>query len=1049
MNASAYTIYNASAGSGKTFTLVKSFLKIILESPSPDTFKTLLAITFTNKAVNEMKERIISTLLIFSDKEKAFDNAMFQQIVQELGLSEQKVMERSYAVLQHILHNYAALSVTTIDGFNHRLIRSFAFDLHLNPNFEVFMEIDDLLEQAVDKLLQKTGENQQITQLLTDFSKDKISENKNWDITKELLEVAKLLTTENNYEYLQSLQKKTLEDFENLKKIIKNHQNYIQKNIDENVNKFFALVREKKLTKEDFNRGSVYNFFRNLRENITDPSLPFESVWATQLEDNPLYVKKLLKISPEKAAVLDEYHSVISLYFRCVEADLYQRKFYRNLLKNLIPLAVLSSIQQEIEAIKEQENILPISEFNNIINQTISGEPAPFIYERIGQRYRHYFIDEFQDTSALQWYNMLPLIGDALHSENHSKQRGSLLLVGDAKQSIYRWRGGKAEQFMDLYLQKKNPFFLEPEVADLDKNFRSYAQIIEFNNDFFQFIAQEKELFSTDLYKNLYRNAFQNTHSATKQGGYVSIEFLISEETEEEEKISAKELYSQAVLNAVSDALSCGFQQEDICVITRTNKQGVIVAQSLTQNGYKVISPEALLLKNIPEIQFLINLIKLSLYPENKSVFVELLFQYAEIKRIKNIHSFISGFIDNSVEEFFSTKDFSVRKFHQYSFYEGVAYAIERFELAKTSDAYLSHFLNLIFDFKNSKKGGIADFLLFWEDKKEKLSISAPAGIDAINVMTVHKSKGLEFPVVIYAFVNDKLVENKDKIWLSVSPEDFGGFEWLLVDNYKGLSGVRSDEVIQQQEQQLLDQLNVMYVAMTRPEAHLYIISEEKNSKKNDKIKSFSDILKRFLQEKRAWSDEKFYYEFGQKITPKLKERKPAQYIEFIQKQEQSSYKIVTRGGMLWDTQVQNAIEKGNIIHELLANIYTEEDIFSVLDKAWQSGVITKEQFPILQNQLQKIVNHPELQSYFSKNYVIFNEKEFINSLGEFERPDRVVFAPETSQAIVIDYKTGSFHPKYTTQLQEYAETLSALGWNVRQTFLVFINDEIEVLQVN
>lgn len=1048
MNTAAYTIYNASAGSGKTFTLVKSFLKIILENPNPDTFRSLLAITFTNKAVNEMKERIINTLQIFSNEKENANNTMFKQISAELNLSQKQLTERSEKVLQHILHNYAALSITTIDGFNHRLIRSFAFELHLNPNFEVFMDTDELLQQAVDKLLQKTGENQQITQLLTDFSKDKISENKNWDITQELLDVAKLLTIENNYEYLQTLREKSLDDFENLKKIIKNHQKNTQNSIDENVKRFFKLTQENDLSEKDFNRGSVYKFFASLKEKpSSEPSLPFTTVWATQIEDNPLYTKLLAKSSPEKAAILDQYHSAISFYFRSIEADLYQKKFYRNLLKNLIPLAVLNSIQQEIEIIKEEENILPISEFNNIINQTISGEPVPFIYERIGQRYRHYFIDEFQDTSTLQWHNMLPLIGDALHSENLSKQRGSLLLVGDAKQSIYRWRGGKAEQFMDLYLKEKNPFFTEPVVADLDKNFRSYSEIIGFNNTFFEFIAQEKNLFATELYKNLYRNASQNTHFNTEKGGYIRIEFLNTQPTDTE-KIPTTELYNQAVLNAVSDALLHGFRQEDICVITRTNNQGVTVAQSLTQNGYKVISPDALLLKNIPEIQFLVHLITLSLYEDNKSVFLELLLQYAQIKQITNIHPFISKYINNPVDEFLSSEGFSFKKFHQYSFYEAVVYAIECFTLAKTSDAYLAHFLNIIFDFKNSKKGGIIDFLLFWEDKKDNLSISAPAGIDAVNVMTVHKSKGLEFPVVIYAFVNDKLTKNNDKIWLSVKDEDFGGFEYLLVDNYNGLEAVKPNEVVLQQEQQLLDQLNVMYVAMTRPEAHLYIISEEKPTKNSEEISSFSDILKRFLQHQNKWKDEQFLYEFGEKITPKHKEKKPAHYIEFVQNTQQSSYKIITRSGMLWNTQIQNAIEKGNIIHQLMASVYTFNDIQPTLNKAWQNGLITQEQLPTLQNQLSEIVNHPELRHCFTEDYIIYNEKEFINKMGEFERPDRVCLNPKNKQAIIIDYKTGNFHPKYETQLRNYSQTLNAIGWEVVQTFLVFINQVVEIKKI-
>lgn len=1058
MKTNSYTIYNASAGSGKTFTLVKSFLKIILENPNPDAFKQLLAITFTNKAVSEMKERIIRMLLIFSDPNKALSDTMFLQIAQELNKSKNDLIAHSQKVLQHILHNYAALSVTTIDGFNHRLIRSFAFDLRLNPNFEVFMDTDDLLQQAVDNLLSKTGENQELTKIITDFSRDKINDDKSWDITSELIKVARLLTIENHFPYLKTLENKTFSDFEYLKRILKNHIKEKQKSIKNNVDFFFQITDNQGLTSDCFSRGSVYNFFKRIKDNPKEtPEIP-KTKWVEEIETENLYPKTLLKKSPDKAAILDEFHGAICLYFRNIEDDSYQLKFYKNLLQNLIPLQVLSNIQKEVENIKNEENILPISEFNNIIHQTIIGQPTPFIYEKMGQRYRHYFIDEFQDTSALQWGNMLPLISDALQSQNHSGQSGTLLLVGDAKQSIYRWRGGKAEQFMDLYLNENNPFFVEPKVENLDKNFRSYKEIIGFNNDFFEYISQENDLFSTNLYKNLYQKASQNTHTHTKEGGYISIEFLevqsghqTQNEDDEEENQTKNEQYIEAVLNAVDDALKCGFRQEDICILTRNNKEGIVLAQALTENGYKIISPEALLLKNIPEIRFLINIIKLSLQ-KDKNTFLELLLLYAEIKKITDIHGFINRFIHNPIEDFFVEEGFSLKKFHQYSFYEGVAYAVEHFALAKISDAYLSHFLNLIFDFKNTKKGGIADFLTFWEEKKDKLSISAPSGIDAINVMTIHKSKGLEFPVVIYAFVNDELSKKKNNnLWIEVSEEEFGSFKYLWVDNFAGLEKVRPNETTQAKEQELLDSLNVMYVAMTRPEAHLYIISEVKLTKKQDDekaIKNYSDVLKSFLKYKNSWSDDQLLYEFGTKITPTKKEKTPTQYIEFVQRKENSSYKIVTRQGMLWDTNAQNAIEKGTILHQLLAQIYTQNDILPSLENAYELGIITLEQKPILEKQLFEIVSHTKLKPYFSDDYIIYNETEFINSEGFYERPDRIALDTTSKEATIIDYKTGNFYKKYETQLQKYANTLERIGWKVEKAFLVFINEEVTLQEI-
>ena len=451
-------IYNASAGSGKTFTLVKSFLKLILATKNVEAYKTLLAITFTNKAVNEMKERVINQLLLFSTpdalveegEKKASDDIMFVQLAQELLLSHEELQERSQKVLKHILHNYAGFTITTIDGFNQRLIRSFAFDLKLNPNFEVFLETDDLLRLAIENLFKKANENQLLTKLLLEFSRDKIEEDKDWDIETELFDIAKLLTNENHYTYIKELEEKQLSDFQSLKEDLKQQRKGLYTVVGDAVKHFFAFTQKEGITADHFTRGSLYNFFDKIRKNgffAIDKGV-FDRVWFVESGEKPLYSNGLLKKDPAIAQLLDENQQWISDLLHSIEKSYWWDQFYKRLIKNVTLLAVLKSLQEEIIAIKEEENILPISEFNSIIHQTIIDEPSPFIYEKIGTRYQHYFIDEFQDTSTLQWENMLPLVADAVHSENLSKQQGSLLIVGDAKQSIYRWRGGRAEQFM-------------------------------------------------------------------------------------------------------------------------------------------------------------------------------------------------------------------------------------------------------------------------------------------------------------------------------------------------------------------------------------------------------------------------------------------------------------------------------------------------------------------------------------------------------------------------------------------------------------------------
>jgi uvrD/REP family helicase len=1063
-------IYNASAGSGKTFTLVKSFLQLILATKNVEAYKTLLAITFTNKAVNEMKERVIGQLLLFATpdsqvkqgEKKASDDAMFLQLAEQLHLTHKELQERSQKVLKHILHNYAGFTITTIDGFNQRLIRSFAFDLKLNPNFEVFLETDDLLRLAIENLFKKTNEDQLLTKLLLEFSRDKIEEDKDWDIEAELFEISKLLTNENHYAYIRELEGKQLTDFQLLKDDLKQQRKDLYTAVGAAVKDFFAFTQKEALTSAHFTRGSLYNFFEKIRNTgmAAVDKAAFTRNWFVDADNKPLYPKTLLKSEPALAQLLDEKQAWIADLLHSIEKSYWWEQFYRHLIKNVTLLAVLKSLQEEIVAIKEEENILPISEFNSIIHQTIMEEPSPFIYEKIGTRYQHYFIDEFQDTSTLQWENMLPLIADAVHSENLSKQQGSLLIVGDAKQSIYRWRGGRAEQFMELYNKEKIPFHIEQQVENLAYNFRSRRGVIDFNNDFFLFVAGHPLLFNNSgkyRYDELYRNAKQNIPDKEKEKGFVSIEFVqekdnevqqISEEEaiDDENVLKDEDIYIETIEGYIKEAKNNGYLDKDICILSRRNADCIEIAEKLSEKGYNVISSEALLLKNIPEIQFLIHLISISLYQNNEKEKIELLFSYTKVKHITEIHDFMSQYANKPVDTFFAAMGFSLSHFHLYSFYEGIGYAIRVFGLAKPSDAYLAQFLNVIYEYKSVRGGNIADFLAYWEEKKDKLAISAPEGVNAISIMTIHKSKGLEFPVVIYTKVNDKLRSAKDTLWIRVPKEQYHGFEHLLIDDYSGLEKIDADIVLQQSQMELLDTINTMYVAMTRPKDLLYILCDPPKGEKEDKISTLSEIVKIYLEEKGLWNEGQSRYTFGNLVPIKEQPLKAADYIPFKQRAIlASSYTIVTRAGSMWNTHREDAIARGTLLHELLGQLTTQADIPQVLQQFFTEGRITEQQRPILEQQLQQLTSHPLLKDYYTGGYVVYNEREWLDVSGEYLRPDRVVYDSKEGTAVIIDYKTGDDHPQYETQLKRYAQTLEQTGWKVTQSFLVFINQQITV----
>lgn len=1048
-----YTIYNASAGSGKTYSLVKAYLQIILGSKHTDLFRHLLAITFTNKAVFEMKNRIIELLGEFSNDKMLYDpHPMFVELRKELKLTDKELQDRAAKTLEHILHNYAAFGISTIDGFNHQLIRRFSYDLHLNPFFEVQLDSQALLERAVDNLMSEAGNDPQLTDLLIQFSNEKIDEDKNWDTTAELLEVAQMLTEENHYEPLQLLKGKELTDFYALKNTLLKQRNTALNTIKTLANDFMQLLDQHGLGKDAFNRGYVYNFFNEL---TFDPQK--EPSWGTVWQENmlngePLYGKTAAK--KLNTALIDSLQPDIIRLFMGIQESFGELAFARNALRYVVPLALLNRIQREIELIKEEENILPIWEFNGVISSELSNQPAPFIYERIGERYRHYFIDEFQDTSVLQWQNFIPLILNAVQSEI-AKQQGSVLLVGDAKQSIYRWRGGKAEQFMSLYSGVENPFFIEGETRSLDDNYRSLEEIINFNNNFFKFAAEQ---FETKQYRELYDNAIQNypksKESKKLPEGYLNVTFVEigEEEAQEENQLTValsprEQTYCDAIWEKIQHANSAGAVDKDITILVRTNKEGAAVASYLSGKGKNVISPDSLLLKNVPSVQFLVSLLRLLYHPESEELKVQLLFDYIRMKKITEAHLFLSKYVPEPINTFFAEYNFSMEQFNQYSLYEGVALAVNCFELARTSDAYLTHFMDIIFDFKNARKGGLADFLEYWDEQEKNLSISSPEGLDAITVMTIHKSKGLSAPVIIYAFADSKLIDpHSEKLWFKVDKSQYNGFDYLLMSSNKSLENYSAEAaalLTQQREQNRLDQINVLYVAMTRPESFLYVITSL--PKKGGE--TYGTLFQQFLAQKGWWNDNVVEYAFGSPIFPekKGKTENQQQPIPFQRGWQVPNYKIATGASLLWDTHKQEALERGNLIHELFAKITYTTDLKRVIADALEEGTITAEQYELLLPQMEQLLTDATIAPFFSKDYEYFTEREFLDNEGNYFRPDRLAYKPETHEVYIIDYKTGSPNNKYHQQLHYYETNLKAMGWQVKGKYLVYLDQGVVV----
>lgn len=511
MQKPAFSIYDASAGSGKTYTLVKEYLKIILLSKKPDAYRNILAITFTNKAVHEMKSRVLLNLSEFA-KENPSDKSLqlMQDINTETGLSLANITEKAKNIIKNLIHNYAAFDISTIDKFTHKVIRSFAHDLNLPITFDVSLDTENLLNEAVDSIIAEAGNDDQLTKLLVDFTMEKTDDDKSWDVSREIMETGKLILNENNREEITHLNDKKIEDFIIIKNKLNELCDQLENETSNQANEALTLIESKNIDLKSFSSGYFPKHLQSIKDKKFNPNN------KTYHEFDDIKINKNAVDTPIIHEIIPQLLEILASVYKNFE----KKNFYEAFLKNITPLSLLNTLNFRLKKIQEEQNILSISEFNKLINEQIQNQPAPFIYERLGEKYHHFFIDEFQDTSEMQWQNLIPLIDNALSGEKNG-ERGSLMIVGDPKQSIYRWRGGKAEQFIELGKGKKPFPNQENHLFSLKKNHRSYSQIIEFNNYFFQFLANE---FENEDYKDLYQN---HSHQETndKKGGYVNITF--------------------------------------------------------------------------------------------------------------------------------------------------------------------------------------------------------------------------------------------------------------------------------------------------------------------------------------------------------------------------------------------------------------------------------------------------------------------------------------------------------------------------------------------
>ncbi|MBU1009829.1 MAG: UvrD-helicase domain-containing protein [Bacteroidetes bacterium] len=1052
-----FIVYQSSAGSGKTFTLVKAYLLLVLKSPM--LYRNILGVTFTNKAANEMKQRVVAALSRLANSKvegaSASTDALISQLSLESGLEPVIIRERAALVLTAILHHYSDFSISTIDAFTHRLVRAFTRDLGLPYLFEVEIAENTITLQAVDKLLARVGYDAFITRAIVDFMFYRMDEGSGWMVAGELVKFADKLNSQEDPELSDCLTSFDEAIYLEAIRVMQGYLHSFEQSMKDLAEASLTTLTQNNIAFDDLAGKStgIVSFFKHILND--------EIVHAFELKSWPKFLElddwSNAKATPsQKAAVRKAMPVLKDLLQKIVmqfEAPFETYNLYRLLLPNVFPMALLGEIQRGIQEVLAEQNLVHISEFNKRISKLVSGVSAPYLYERFGEKYQHYLIDEFQDTSVLQWHNFLPLIDNALA---HGKMN---LVVGDGKQAIYRFRSGEVEQFLMLpaiYKAEQNNVLQVYEQSlmqhydprNLDTNYRSASTIVEFNNGFFNFVKN----FLSEAYQEVYAHVTQKSIRDT--AGLVQLEFLQPADGELKEKAMLDRVGA-----LVNECLKDGYCLKDIAILCRSSEHGMQTARYLNQQHIPVISAESLLVSSSPQVKTLLACFKLMSDRDNKIAFTEFVYFFEQsfstagvewMERLEQMARKKQGdFFTVLIEVFESEGEAELlQPIIQHNLYDLAELLIRKLGFVSAGDAYLQFFLEIVHEFQIKQRGSLSDFLQFWEDTAYKSSVRVPDQTDAVRVMTIHKAKGLEFPVVIYAFANiDASKPTKKEFWVNLNEEQPGGLTVGLANNTSALKFSRIARLHEQEKEKTqLDLLNIIYVAMTRPSERLYILTKH-DERKKEKF-DLNYFLSGYIKEQGLWQPEEPVYRFGE-AGPALHKGMDAaeslsESLQFISSGWTDRLLVVPEQGLMSIGKEAAARLKGKLIHRMLADLVINSDLDAVLGKYRQQGFVNVQEISMLKPVFQQILSHDLLAPCFRPGTKVYIERELCWNGKQLIRPDRV--SELEDRVILVDYKTGQADQHHLAQMRNYREALTGIFKKPIHAYLVYLDHEIELI---
>lgn len=1001
-----------------------------------------------------MKDRILAYL---DDFAKNRPNELAAELKKELGLDDSAFMDRSQEARNAILHNYSQFSISTIDAFFQKVIRSFIRESGLVGDYRLEVEQDAVLQEVVDNLIDELGENSELTDWVVEFARENLENDRAWDVRYSLVEFSKEIFKEDFKEIEDEVTETTAarDFFKDLLNVLKDHKYSFVRFVRDKSSKAMRILKDNGLLRSDFKySGQAYNFFFKFaritkvsdfsdREKgaRTEKELQQGINWPSKTSEKASLIRELAE--QKLILLMNEILEFRNRNFkRCLSAEIALSNFYM--------FGLIADISRKLKEYKDENNLMLLADAPKFLNGVLGDSDAPFVYEKVGSFYRNYLIDEFQDTSGLQWKNFLPLVTNSI-SQGYPN-----MVVGDVKQAIYRWRGGDLNLLQTHVVQHVGPELVQ--VRQLNSNYRSATNVVNFNNAVFKAAAG---LVSIDtghgIPLEVYGDVIQE--SSREEPGFVRIEFLKGPTKQDDWKNESLSRIPK-FLERLQEA---GISLNEIAILVRRHDEGErIVAHLLEYSNsveakphcrYEVISNESLRLDGASSVNLLLAAMRYLLNTQDAVARAQLSYEYFRIKPDNRPLTEVfavsnQGFFEESLPVEFARDKASLKKLPLYELTETL---IRILNIGSTPGeiAYLQAFQDIVLDFSARERNDLGMFLEWWNLNKHDKSIQVSGDIDAVQILTIHKAKGLQFKVVLVPFCAwnmDHELFKAPTLWVKAANPPFENAGYLPVRYSGSLDHTYFDSYyLKEKTSTYLDNLNLLYVALTRARHGLIVMAPGPD------VRSFKQTVARIVFESitlseelaSGWDEVSHIWESGEIRNSETLAEPRAHAVdmkEYVTTNWRTKLIVKQSAKEFFNDSMETArkrINYGIHIHKVLSEIKLASQTGEALDRLINDGLVTSDEVQELKSLLDELFNDGQIRSWFVPGWEVYTEVPILLPGGGESRLDRLMIREK--HAVVVDFKTGDPVNADQKQMQEYMNTLHQMNFHTVEGYLLYI----------